>query len=373
MARSRKASSVEQPELDLRPATEVQGGVARTHTLIGPRHNHDRVIEAGGIINVSQSKVKAWRACRMQFHYKYVEMLKKKKVKRPFTFGGIVHEMLEAYAEGDDPFDKLEEINLEKGAYFRREIEMYGNIIDDLHTIMTDYFDFWDEKSLIYIRKNKRSSEHEFRIEIEPGLWFTGRIDGAGKARKMRWVVENKTFSRTPSEDERWRSIQGAVYFRAFEMMGWEPFDGIMWNYIASKPPTVPEKNQDGSWSRRKISTIPTKLREFVKEEGIKLSALPSGLMQQAEENRPNYFFRVFNPVKPHVVGLLFDDFIETAREIRDFIGKSTARNIGRHCSWCDFEPLCRAHLTNSDVDFIKSREYTVAEDDPDGEDHHED
>lgn len=351
-----------------RPATVVKGGVASTRTLIGPGHNHDRVLEADGIINVSQSKVKSWRNCRKQFYYKYVELLKKKKVKRPFTFGTIVHSMLEAFAEGDDPFEVLDKIELEKGAYFRREVEMYGNIIEDLRTIMRDYFDFWGEHSLIYIRKNKRSSEHEFRVEIESGLWFTGRIDGAGKARKMRWVVENKSFTRAPSEDERWRSVQAAVYFRAFEMMGWEQFDGVLWNYICSKPPTIPEMLKSGEWSQKKISTIPTRLREWAKENKVDLKKLPN-LMESATENQSNYFFRVYNPVKFRVVDILFNDFLETAREIRDMFGKVQSRNIGRHCSWCDYEPLCRAELTGSDVEFLKSREYIVSEDGPDGED----
>lgn len=343
-----------------RPATEVQGGVVRTHQLIGPKHNHDRVLELDGTINVSQSKVKAWRHCRLQYHLKYIEMLKKKKVKRPFTFGTIVHNMLEAEAEGDDPFEILNAVELQKGDYFRREIEMYGEIIDDIRVIMTEYFLHWQNDSLVPIRKNKRSSEHEFRIELMNGLWFTGRIDGAVNARKMRWVKENKTFSREPGEDERWRSVQGAVYFRALEMMGWPAFDGLLWDYIRSKPPSVPEVLKSGQMSERKISTLPTKLIEFFGERGEKV---PEKLMTEAKENRPNYFFRVYNPVKRPVVDMVFNEFVETAIEIAENHGKSQVRNIGRHCSWCDYEGLCRAEMQGSDVDFIKSREYTVTED----------
>lgn len=365
MARERKAKSPEQTELDLRPATTVRDGKVH-HTVIdnAPKHDHDRVVTGDGTINVSQSKVKLWRRCRRAYHYKFVEMLKKKKVKRPFTFGGIVHEMLEAHAEGDNPFEVLERIELEKGAYFRREIEMYGNILEDIRVIMTDYFDHWGEDAgLQFIRKNKRSSEHEFRIELRSGLWFTGRIDGAVNARRMRWVKENKSFSRTPSEDARWRSVQGAVYFRAFEMMGWQPFDGILWDYICSKPPSVPERLKSGEWSQKKISTLPTKLEEFFAEHDLKAKDFPK-LMDEARENRGDYFFRVFNPVKKHVVGMLFDDFCETAEEIAAMHGKVKSRNIDQHCGWCDYEPLCRAELTKSDVDFIKEHEYIITDED---------
>ena len=34
--------------------------------------------------------------------------------------------------------------------------------------------------------------------------------------------------------------------------------------------------------------------------------------------------------------------------------------NIERHCSWCDYEPLCRARLQGNDFDFIKERQYEI-------------
>jgi hypothetical protein len=339
-------------------------GGARTHTLIGPHHNHSRVLESDGTINISQSKVRTYRQCHRQYHYKFVELLRKKRVKRPFTFGGIVHQMIEAHAEGDDPFELLDNLELEKGEYFRREIEMYGEIIADLRMIMTEYFEFWGDQ-LVYLRKNKRSSEHEFRIELMTGLWFTGRIDAVGKAKKMRWVVEHKTFKRMPTEDDRWRSVQAAVYFRALQVMGWPEIDGVLWDFISSKPPTAPEVLKSGKMSQRRIVTLPEKIREFVAENKLDIKDY-SEFLKSAEENRSEYFIRVFNPVKRPVVDMVWDDFLETAIEIAENHGKKKARNIGRHCSWCDYEGPCRAEMQGSDVDFILEREY-VREDEDDG------
>lgn len=347
--------------------TEVplQGGV-RTHTLIGPGHNHSRVLERDGKINVSQSKVKTWRQCKRQYHYKFVELLRKKKIKRPFTFGRIVHEMIEAHAEGDDPFAVIDNLELEKGAYFRREVEMYGNILEDIRMIMTEYFDYWGD-SLVYIRKNKRSSEHEFRIELISGLWFTGRIDAVGKAKRMRWVVEHKTFSRMPSDDERWRSVQASVYFRALQIMGWPEPDGVLWDYVSSKPPAIPELLQSGKMSVKKTVTLPGVVRNFIAENKLDPKDY-SEFLKTVEARRSDYFIRWFNPVKRHVVQSVWDDFLETAIEIAEQHGTKKARNIGRHCGWCDYENPCRAEMQGSDVDFILSREY-VREDEEDGQD----
>lgn len=345
--------------------------MTKSHTVIdtvGPAHNHDRVLEADGSINVSQSKVKTWRQCRRQYHYKFVEMLKKRRIKRPFTFGTIVHNMIEAHAEGDDPFEVVDNLELTKGAHFRKEVEMYGNILEDIRVIMTEYFDYWENRpdDLDYIRRNKRSAEHEFRIELRPGLWFTGKIDGAAKAKRMRWVVEHKTFARTPSEDDRWRSVQGAVYFRAFEILGWPEFDGVVWDYVMSKPPGVPEKLKNGQMSQKKIVTLPTKLREFIAENGLKTKDYQT-FLDNAAERRSEYFFRVFNPVKRNVVGILWDDFVETAEEIAELHGKRKSHNIGRHCTWCDYEGLCRAEMQNSDVEWLIEHDYYRTDEEDDG------
>ena len=78
-----------------------------------PAHSHDRVREADGSINVSQSKVKSWRHCHRQYHNRYVLGLQKKKIKRPFMFGTIIHNMAEADFEGKDPMKVLDAIELE--------------------------------------------------------------------------------------------------------------------------------------------------------------------------------------------------------------------------------------------------------------------
>lgn len=166
-----------------------------------PAHDHGNVLTEDGQINISQSKVKLWRQCRRAYHWKFVMMLQKKIRKRPFMFGGIVHDIIEAEAEGLDWNEVLDKIELDNKKLFKKEIAMYGNIIEDIRFIMTDYFDYWDghPSQIKAIKHDGRRSEHEFRIELDDGLWFTGRIDMVGKAKGLRWVVEHKTFSRMPS------------------------------------------------------------------------------------------------------------------------------------------------------------------------------
>lgn len=276
-------------------------------------------------------------------------------------FGTIAHTMIEAEAKGRDPFEVLERIDLDNTKLFKKEIEMYGNIILDMHDIMTDYFDFWKGQLKVLPGPDGSMAEHEFRIELEPGLWFTGKIDLIGKAKGMRWLVEHKTFNRMPNEDDRWRSVQSAVYFRALEMVGFKRIDGVLWDYISSRPPAIPaaEKLKSGAYSQARLNTIPSRIKRWLKDEELRKSDYAK-LVQDAKDNRRNYFIRLYSPIKTTIVDDIWEDFLITAREIAELHGKRKDQNIGRHCTWCDFKDLCKAEAVGSDVDWIIKREYTT-------------
>lgn len=340
-----------------REAKETKGSLKPA-----PAHDHSTVLTKDGQINISQSKVKAWRQCRRQYWWKFVMMIQKKTRKRPFMFGGIVHQICEADFEREDWNEVLDGIELDNRKLFRREREMYGNIIEDIRDIMTDYFLFWEDSpnGVKPIKHDGRRSEFEFRIELGDALWFTGRIDSVVKAKGMRWVMEHKTFSRMPSEDERWRSVQAAVYFRALEEMGFKTIDGVLWDYISSKVPNVPgELTATGKVSQRKLDTVPSRILRWLKENGHKKKDFQK-LLESSRANLPNRFIRLFSPVKRPVVDMIWEDFVDTAREIQQYHGQKKDMNVGRHCSWCDYQPLCKALMTGSDVDWLIKREYEV-------------
>lgn len=294
------------------------------------------------------------------FHNKFERGLQKRKIKRPFMFGTIAHNMIEASYKGKDPFKVLDKIELDNRRMFKKEIEMYGNIIEDMRDIMTDYFDYWGDDLKVVKGPDGEKAEHEFRIELEDGLWFTGKIDAIGKAKGMRWLVEHKTFARMPSEDERWRNVQGSVYFKALYELGYKRIDGVLWDYISSKAPALPmERLKNGAFSQRKISTLPARFDRWLADEKLKKKDYAK-LRDEAMQNRSNWFIRVYSPVKPRVVDNIWDNFLDTAKEIADNHAVKQDMNIGRHCSWCDFQPLCKAEMTGADVDWLIEREYTT-------------
>lgn len=328
------------------------------------------------LFSVGQSKVKSWRQCRRAYHLKHVEELQRKRIKRPFMFGKIVHRMLEAHGQREDPMAVLKTISFEDEKLFTSEKEMYGEIIHDIGVIMREYFKYWDPTELRYIpvidpETDKRYyTEHEFAIPMneltgdsgDGDMVMKGQVDEMVKTPNgLRWVGENKTFDKLPGDDERWRNLQSIVYRRAILHLGWmSKVDGVFWDYIMSKPPTQPTVLKNGKeFSAADIVTLPSVVRRAVKDAGFEWTDKNKALLALAEACRPRYFQRFFTPVSTTVADNIFDGFVETAREMRDNHGRKKDQNIGRHCSWCDYEPICRAELTGGDVDFVKEREYT--------------
>lgn len=319
---------------------------------------------------VSQSKVKTWRRCRMAYHLKYVEKLKAKRKARALTFGSLIHSMIERHIEGDDPFEVLTEMDPNQMKLFQAEKDEYGAIIEDVSDIMTEYFEHWETDPMTYERIKGKSAEHSFDIEILPNVIWNGKIDARSRKNGLRWLVEHKSFKRRPSDDDRWRNLQSASYFRAMDMMGWKPVDGTCWDYIWSKAPNIPGLLKDGSISKKSIDTLPSAVVRAIKANGLKTHGYRD-FLDKVAENRNKWFLRVYTRVDSEARDLIFNDFVDTIKEMVEYHGKKSDMNIERHCSWCEYEPLCRAKLQGLDYDFIKERHYEKSKGRPEEEADH--
>lgn len=316
-----------------------------------------------GLFNVSNSKVKTYRRCHYAYHLKYVEKLRKRVKSRPLQFGSLAHSVLDHWAEGNDWHQMLKDVYKANSKVFKAERELYGEILEDVRTIMEGYFDYWGEKSLRYERINGRSAEHVFNVELVKDINVTGKIDFKGltteRKKKFRWLGEHKTFNRKPSDDDRWRNLQSSLYIRINDVLGWSPVEGMCWDYIWSKPPQTPGVLQDGTMSQKMIDTLPGRIIDLLKQEKINPKKYQAFIDRVAETNYPKYFDRQFTPVNDEVVEMVVDDFIVTAREMMDRHGKVKDKNIDRHCLWCDYQDLCRAELQGLDTDYVRQRVYT--------------
>lgn len=315
-------------------------------------------------MRVSQSKAKLFRKCKRAYEYKYRENLTRIKKSRPLTFGGLIHGCLEYSANGLDFRDYLKEVEGDAAqvAAFQAEREMYGDILQDCSHIMTDYLDHWEGDGLRYIKRKGVRAEHHFEIELLGGeIIWNGKIDAKVQDRHRRsWLVEHKTYTRKPGDDDRWRDLQSSTYLAANEILGWTPVQGFLWDYIRSKPPALPRELQSGKLSEAKLDSLPSAVKTVIRERDEHPSSYPS-LVSCCEQNRANYFSREYTPIQGPVVNHMMNQFEATAKEMLDWEEKTPpdpVMSIDRHCSWCDYEPLCRAKLQGLDHDYLKEKEY---------------
>lgn len=310
------------------------------------------------MLRLSQSKAKTWRQCRQAYWFKYTEGLRKKKKRRPLQFGSVIHSMLEGYAEGEDPFDVLKEIDKKNGKMFRAEIEELGDIIGDAEIIMREYFDFWGKDEINHLKINGKYSEHTFEVEIAKGIMATGKIDAIAKYKKQRVLGEHKTFSRAMSEDDRWRNLQSNLYMHVVDILGWKPLEGTLWDNVRSKAPAMPEPLKSGALSKARIDTLPSQYLKAIQKNGLDVKDY-GDVLDVLYQNRSQWFIRYYTPRNNTTVKAVVQDFIDTGNEITRDAERRPICNIGIHCGMCDYEPLCRARFQNLDVDYIKEREYT--------------
>lgn len=306
---------------------------------------------------VSQSKVKTFRRCHAAYDFRYVEKLRRKRKSRPLQFGTMIHESLERHFNGDEAMDYFEEIRADVKAMklFAQERDEFGDIVNDTEDIIESYIDYWDGHDLRPIRKARRGAEHTFEIELFEDVVWNGKIDAIAKTSNgLRWLVEHKTYTRRPNDDDRWRNLQSVTYFRANDIMGWKPLDGALWDYVRSKAPATPHLLSDGSVSGKKLDSLPSTIRRHVSKKEKNFGKLIS----DAEKNQNQYFQRIHTPVNSAVAELVFEDFEATIKDMVKNHGHCRSMNIDKHCSWCDYEPICRAKLQGLDVDFVKEREY---------------
>jgi len=314
------------------------------------------------VFKASQSKINTGRKCLQAYKYKYVNKLRRIAKARPLQFGGIMHDLFEAHAEGKDPFKKLEEIGSHNRRLFREEREMYGNIVVDAKYIMAGYLDYYKSDPIQYQARQGKRSEHEFKIGIADDIEVTGKVDGVGKAKKMLWLIEHKNHKSFPNGDHRWRNVQSSIYIRFVEELGWWQLDGTLWDYIRSKPPTRPQLLKNGKLSERELDSLPQVVIDTIKEHGLDPKKY-KGLIDTQRQRMSTWYERVYTPNKKEVVDSIVRDFILSAKILRDTnFEKRVPRSIGKHCDWCEFEPLCRAALTGADEDYVMEREYEVKE-----------
>jgi len=199
-------------------------------------------------------------------------------------------------------------------------------------------------------------------------------------------VMETKTHKRLPDDDVRLMNLQTVLYTWVVPQL--EEFEGqetkgVLWNYIRTKPPAIPELLKSGSLSQRRNidSDYDTYLAE-IRKHGLNPDDYVS-VLSVLEGKQDQFFRRIHFPRPPQdLTRAVLRDLIITAEEIVDYLGIGWSeydldtrlrprlyRNLSSfQCKGCAYRPLCEAELFDMDIDFVKKSLFQLRKKENEGE-----
>ena len=314
---------------------------------------------------VTQSSLRTWRRCRKQADYKYVQQLRPRKVERPLAFGSAVHKILEYRLAGKTTAEAIQELNKKRRPMvFAAELDHWDEIHRDAEAITNAYMAYWATHGdkLTPVKINGQVAEHKFEYDLGQDISLQGVIDVLPQTPDKRvWVMEHKSRGgRIEDDSVRTRDVQTMLYSRVAEgALGVKRIAGVMWDYLRSKSPTVPHVLKDGTLSKRAIDTLPSVYEAEIERLGLRREHY-ADILGGLDDGLKGWFRRVVLPTNKDAINTLVEESLTTGREMKRKLGVDTTRNLTRDCSWCSYEPLCKAELFGLDASFIRSREYRV-------------
>lgn len=239
---------------------------------------------------------------------------------------------------------------------------MHGDIIPLTKKLMRGYISNWEDRDLkmLWVEKS-------FEVEIAPGIILIGKIDGRAECSKgWEWLVEHKTCKKMPDEQTRQFDVQAVLYNAVLPMMGEKPVQGVVWDYVRTKLPAVPELLKSGGLSKSaKIDTLPEVYLREIKRHGLD----PRGyqdILTTLETKREAFYREIRLPFSKDFSNNILNHFIMDCYrmvELEEEYAEDEDETIftcnpSRDCSWCDFQTLCYAELRGDDTSYIMKHDY---------------
>lgn len=318
------------------------------------------------IFKISHSKMKLARKCHRAYYYKYILKLRKRLKSRPLLVGSLVHECLESYFKNGNYMPVIKEWReKEFNKMFKEEQALHHDIIPLTKSLIRGYISNWKDLNL-----EMEWVEKEFEVEIAPGIFLIGKIDGKAKEKgtRRKWLVEHKTCKKMPGEEVRMYDTQAILYSQV--MLEWgETVTGVMWDYLRTKLPMRPELLKSGGLSTRKNidTTAEVYLRE-IKRHGYDPAGY-SDILEELHSRRDSFYRQVKLPFNKRFSETIMTELTHDATQLRDKhqslseSPESWTRNLTRDCSWCDYSSLCYAELRNEDTDYLLKHDYVRSKD----------
>jgi len=322
-------------------------------------------------VNFNQSRIKTFNRCPKQYDYKYNQLLEPKRKVRPLFLGSWVHACLEThYRDGDwkighreytAQWDKL--FDEEKIALQSRGKTVGPPFPELVERIMKSYLWYYREDHFVpYMVEQILEVPTPLKINGKQFV-FKGRLDLIMRDTDddTLWLWDHKTASTIPQATSfHAMDPQLMLYpWGAQEQYGIE-IAGIYYNYVRSRPPSIPKLNKDGSLSKRKISTDYPTLYRFLKENGYSPNDFAHILRPMMHQS--DFLRRYKLPREAVVTREVLLDTLSVVKRIDET--KRWTRTITRDCMRCSYHDICRSELNGFDTTLMREKNFTIQQED---------
>ena len=321
------------------------------------------------LFRVRWSAIKSFRRCQKMYDYSWRQNLERRKPVVQLIRGTILGLCLDELSEGKSFEPVLAKYEKEYGKLFKAEQTEYGDLISECRRIVLNYQARYKGDGLNYL-PGKNGEKHEIEVETRfevdgTRVRFTGHIDKMPQDGNHILVMDHKSHKVIPDESARYNDLQLITYLWLLPLSGFKPAVGVLWDYLRTKPPTVPEVLKNGTLTTRKnIDTDYDTYHKAIIDNGLNPSDYQEQLDRLQAEGSDNYFLRVKIPAPPKaMIENMVDDFKATIAEMifAEKTGRFT-RNMSKDCSWCSKYSLCQAELRGLDSSFIRKADYKERE-----------
>lgn len=316
--------------------------------------------------HISHSQLKSWRSCQMQWHFRYAELLIPKRTDRALKVGNWAHADLEGYYKSEgwraahalyvEDYAKLfdeEREQFDRGS--SRGKGPFEPLPSQVERIIRSYIWYYKNDGWKVV-----AVELPFEVEVvlDDGrhVIIKGRIDVVIQDKYGKyWVVDHKTTTDIPPETA-FHSMdpQLTIYPVAVEQQLGIQVEGVIYNYVLSRPPSFPKLNKDGSISKQEVKTDYPTLYRFLKDNGRDPLEYSEVLLPLQQESP--FLKRYKLPRTAPITNRILQEAKWTAREILDH--ETVTRNVTRQCDRCPYQELCRAELFGLDTRYMRAQQF---------------
>lgn len=320
------------------------------------------------VLQVSHSRIKSWRRCQMQHHYRYVQKLRKVKPPTPLFVGTGIHAMLETHLNGGDWKVELEKFRKEFDKLFIEEKEDLGDLPSDIAQIIAGYIERYRNDLLVYVPRHRgKRTEIPVRVDLDSRTRFIGYIDAYPvNPFGENWLMDHKSCKTIPDEDSRYSDLQMVFYCWLLPQLGYPKPHGIIWDYIRKKVPTKPELLVKGGLSRNKSidTTYEVYMQTVVEKLGADAIPQYEEFASQFKDRAEKFYRRIYLPNPSEVlIDNVVRDMRATTEEIRQHGATAMTRNMSRDCKQCSYYTLCQSEVRGLDTEYMRKTEYYVKDD----------